>query len=364
MEKIIQISIPNNIRVIVISDIHGELDLFQSLLEKVNFNAEDYLIINGDLCEKGNNSIGVVNYLMALSATNPHIYITEGNCDTLVEYLLYEDPELIHYLRTRKHSILNEWLIQLGYDINEETNIQEIKEILTSHFSKEIKWLTELPTAIETDNYIFVHAGLADIENWKETDRNTAITLPTFLDKSHRADQYVIVGHWPVGNYPSDVPANNPIINQAKKIIAIDGGNAVKANGQLNAFIIHRSPVEDTFSYTYVDHFPTRQVLESFVADPTMIGAIGYPLYDVVPMEKGEHFTLCKQPTTNQLRYVKNEYLHQNDTGQFTAKTDVSCAQISVNKGDIVSVIDNCCTGYSLIKKDGVIGWVSKSILS
>lgn len=363
LEKIKELPIPNNVRVIVISDIHGELDLFQALLEKVHFSAEDYLIINGDLCEKGSNSIGVVNYLMELSANHPNVHITEGNCDILVEYLLDEDPDLINYLCTRKHSILNEWLEHLNYSINEETNIQEIKEILTSRFAKEIKWLTELPTAIETDHYIFVHAGLEDIENWKDTDRNTAITLPTFLDKSHRADKYVIVGHWPVGNYPSDIPANNPIINQTKKIIAIDGGNAVKANGQLNAFIIHRSPAEDTFSYAYVDHFPRYQVLESFVADPTMVGSIAYPLYDVVPMEKGEHFTLCKQPTTNQLLYLKNEYLHQNEAGQFTAKTDVSCAQISVNKGDIVSVIDDGCTGYSLVKKDGVIGWIAKGIL-
>ncbi len=52
MEKIKKLSIPNDVRVIIISDIHGELDLFKELLYKVNFNDEDYLIINGDLCEK------------------------------------------------------------------------------------------------------------------------------------------------------------------------------------------------------------------------------------------------------------------------------------------------------------------------
>ncbi|WP_440603908.1 metallophosphoesterase [Bacillus sp. GB_SG_008] len=362
MDKIKKLSIPNNVRVIVISDIHGELELFKALLEKVKFSIEDYLIINGDLCEKGSNSKGVVSYVMELSANNPKVHVIEGNCDTLVEELLNENPQLINYLCTKRHSILNEWFEYLGYSVSEDTNIREVKEILTSHFSKEMKWLTELPTAIEIENYIFVHAGLEDIENWKDTDRDVAITLPAFLHKSHRANKYVIVGHWPVVNYSSDVPVDNPIIDQTKKIIAIDGGNAIKETGQLNAFIIHKSSSKDIFSYTYIDHFPKCKVLEDFRAEPMMVGSITYPRYDVVPVEKGEHFTLCKQLETKQLLYVKNEYLHQNETGHFTAKTDVSCAQISVSKGDIVSVVDDSCTGYNLIKKDGVVGWVAKNI--
>ena len=65
----------------------------------------------------------------------------------------------------------NEWLAQLNVTVNEESDICEVKNILMGHFSKEIKWLTELPTAIETEDYIFVHAGLEDREDWKETER-------------------------------------------------------------------------------------------------------------------------------------------------------------------------------------------------
>ena len=41
-----------------------------------------------------------------------------------------------------------------------------------------------------------------------------------------------------------------------------------------------------------------------------------------------------EQPVTKQLFYVKNEYIHQTETGSFNVKTDVSCARISVSKGD------------------------------
>lgn len=364
MNKIKQLSIPNHARVIVVSDIHGELGLFKELLEKVKFNTGDYLIVNGDLCEKGSNSNGVVSYLMELSATNPKVHVTEGNCDTIVEDLLDENPKLINYLCERKHSIINEWLGKMMYDVNENKDIKEVKDILLSHFEKEIRWLSELPTAIETDDYIFVHAGLEDIENWKDTDRITAITMPAFLEKSHREDKYVIVGHWPVVNYSSDIPANNPIIDTSKKIIAIDGGNTIKITGQLNAFIIDRSSREDTFSYTYVDYFPTCEVLEDFHAEPEMAGSITYPLYDIVPVEIGDSFTLCKQLETNQLFHVKNEYIHQYEAGNYGVKTDVSCSQLSVAKGDIVSLVDDNCKEYSLIKNDGKEGWVKKDILA
>ncbi len=363
LDKIKKLSIPKEGRVIVISDIHGELDLLKKLLSKVNFSAEDYLIINGDLCEKGRNSIGVVNYVMELSAQNQQVHVIEGNCEALVEALLNENPGLINYLCTRKYSTFNEWLDQLDFHINEETDIGKVKDMVMSCFSKEMNWLMELPTAIETDDYLFVHAGLEDIEDWKKTERKNAIAMPEFFTKSHRANKYVVVGHWPVVNYSEEAPSNNPVIDENKKIIAIDGGNTIKEAGQLNAFIIHRSSFKDVFSYTYVDHFPQYEIVADFNAEPMMQGGVMYPYYHVVPVRTNDDFTICKQIETNKQLYVKNEYIKRNEAGDYTVKTDISCAQISVRKGDIVSLIDDSCMGYDLIKKDGVEGWIEKGLL-
>ncbi|MES5867028.1 metallophosphoesterase [Bacillus cereus group sp. RP32] len=363
MEKIKKLSILNNGRVIVISDIHGELDLFKELLHKVHFKDEDYLIINGDLCEKGRNSIGVVNYVMDLVVSKPNVYVIEGNCEVVVEALVNENPALINYLCTRKNTIFNEWLAELSVTVNEESDICEVKNILMGHFSKEIKWLTELPTAIETEDYIFVHAGLDDKEDWKETERKNAIAMPEFFNKSHRANKYVVVGHWPVVNYSDKAPSNNPVIDEEKKIIAIDGGNAIKEAGQLNAFIIQRKPAGDMFSYTYVDYFPEYEVIADFNANSEMQGGVTYPYYYIEPMEKVQEYTICKQKEANTLLYVKNEYIRQLESGDYTVKTDISCAQICVRKGDIVSLIDGSCSGYDLVKRDGIEGWIEKGIL-
>lgn len=221
MEKIQKLLIPKGVRVIVISDIHGELNLLKELLHKVNFKDDDYLIINGDLCEKGSDSIGVVDYVMDLVISKSNVYVVEGNCEVVVEALVNENPALINYLCTRKNTIFNEWLKQLNVTVHEESDIRELKNILMSHFSEEIKWLIELPTAIETEEYIFVHAGLEDREDWKQTDRKNALAMPEFFNKSHRADKYVIVGHWPVVNYSEEAPSNNPVIDKEKKLLRL-----------------------------------------------------------------------------------------------------------------------------------------------
>jgi protein phosphatase len=116
LNKIKELWIPGNARVIGISDIHGELELFKDLLKKAALSPEDYLIINGDLCEKGSNSHGVVRFIMELSANNPNVHVTEGNCDTLVEDLVEENPKLLNYLRSRNRSIIHEWLDQIGFE--------------------------------------------------------------------------------------------------------------------------------------------------------------------------------------------------------------------------------------------------------
>ena len=51
-------------RLIVVSDIHGQLDCLVQLLEKTGYGGDDILVVIGDLIEKGPDSLGVVRYLL------------------------------------------------------------------------------------------------------------------------------------------------------------------------------------------------------------------------------------------------------------------------------------------------------------
>ena len=103
-----------NRRVIITSDIHANLPLFQELLEKVNYTPEDYLFINGDLCEKGPDSLSTVAFTRKLSAESDRVFITKGNCDVVHDYVFNNVEGIKNYMRKRKNSVLNEMLHRHG----------------------------------------------------------------------------------------------------------------------------------------------------------------------------------------------------------------------------------------------------------
>ena len=70
-------------RIIAVSDIHGNLPFFLALMDKVALTPDDILVLNGDLLEKGRDSLALLRYLMALSQTHT-LYPICGNCDGLV----------------------------------------------------------------------------------------------------------------------------------------------------------------------------------------------------------------------------------------------------------------------------------------
>ena len=196
MEKIKKISIPDTARVIVIADIHGELGLLKELVQKAKVHRDDLLLFIGDLCEKGPDSSGVVDYIMELSVKSPNVHALEGNCDTLVEDLMDLNPDLKGYLNRREKSLLHEWMIKKGMRFSGDTEIEEMKNVLVNRFSKQIEWLSGLPTVIESERYLFVHAGIDSGEGWQETSRKEALTKKAFMNGSHHSGKQVIVGHW------------------------------------------------------------------------------------------------------------------------------------------------------------------------
>ena len=84
--------IKGDYRCIVISDIHGHLDRFKQLLNKVNYTSNDYLVILGDFVEKGDQVIDTIHFVQELDK-NEKTYVLAGNCEWAMMALL-EIPEL------------------------------------------------------------------------------------------------------------------------------------------------------------------------------------------------------------------------------------------------------------------------------
>jgi len=349
-------------RSIVISDIHANLQLFKRLLDKLHYTSEDYLFINGDLCEKGPASLEVIDYVRSMSEESTNVFITKGNCDVLFHYVDSEDEEIISYMNRRKDSVLNEMLSKYDKSLDDFPNLQELAHFYRSYFSDELEWLEALPIAFETDNFIVIHAGIENVEDWKLTDEEFALSAPAFYEKEHQSNKIVIVGHWPVVNYRAkQISSHNPLIDLEKHVIALDGGNQIKVDGQLNALIIENN----TYSFTYVDELTYEMIVQHDHVDSTKrIGTVTYPNYQMSIIKQEEFFTLCENINLGIQQWIKNEYLLVEDK-LARCKDDLSTTFLSVKKGEQVFIVDDTCEGYTLIKRTtGEVGWISTCCLN
>ncbi|WP_042143280.1 metallophosphoesterase [Paucisalibacillus sp. EB02] len=361
MIEIQKLKLDKSKRIIVTSDIHGNLNLFKRLLEKVNYTNSDYLFINGDLCEKGTNSLEVIDYVRELVKNNQNVFVTKGNCDVVHRYVFDGNEGILTYMKNRKYSILNEMMALHGKTIDDFTNLTELANFYRANFQDDINWLESLATAYETDHHIIIHAGIDNLVDWYDTSETTALYAKSFQEKEHQSEKTVIVGHWPVVNYRShQVSSHNPLMDHEKRIISIDGGNRIKKDGQLNALIIDN----EEYSSTYVDELQKEvKIVKEHIDHISRIGTVTYPNYEMKIMEREAYFTRCENNNLGTIQWVKNEYLIE-EKGQHYCKNDLSVTFLTVHYGEYVKIVDDDCEGFVLVKNiSGEVGWIPKECI-
>lgn len=332
--KCLKLHIPENKRIIVVSDIHGGLDIFKRLLKRVNYQ-DDYLIILGDMVNRGKNSLKTIQYMMELSQ-KPNVYIIKGNHEEdLYNRNILQRDKIKMYAKSET-SILYEMLDGNYCDKNED----EIYDYAVKKYPEIFSFIHDLPDMIETDKYIFVHAAY-----FKDNNIDSIIRTVNYKKYNFVSDKWVIVGHYPTANYPEKYFNCNPLVLKENKIVFVDGGNGVKAFGQINCFII-----DDGFSFISDDNFPKKEVLNDQEESGDV--AITYldPYVEVIE-NMGElvkcHFHGKEILLESRLIFEEN--------GKFNAR-NASNYFLPLKKGDIVSVVYQGET-ISQIKKDGIIGY-------
>ena len=360
--KIQQINVESGKRILVIGDIHGHLSYFEKLLEKASFGKDDILFIIGDIIEKGPQNLETLRYVMKLCAQGNVIPLI-GNVDAYRLKLIYELSEenvqgFYNYISNLRQwtgtSFYEELAAECGFAINTPEDILKAKEAVITRFEKEFKFLADLPTVVETQNFIFVHGGLRE-KNVSENSKKSVFELTKYdafaQRTSHRFDKYVVAGHWPVVLYGSEIPQMNPIIDRNKKIISIDGGCGVKKDGQLNLLIIPdiNCSVDDISHMSY-DEIPFVYAVEEQSSNDESI-YISWLNKEIRILDKGEEFSFVEHIKSGRRLYVPNAYIINE-----TECLDYTDYLLPVKKGDKLSVIFKSSKGC-IAKKDGRIGW-------
>ena len=168
----------------VVSDIHGEYELFVKLLDKIGFSDKDEMYICGDLIEKGRSSVKLLELVSAM----PNIYCIQGN---------HEFDFLSHYscLMMRTESDFDGVLKRL------QERFEYDGHLLTWEL---IDWIDSLPLFIEKEDFICVHAGIPTDNDGKlvpldEVDPVLLVYDRRFKTKEfmHNSEKCVFFGHTP-----------------------------------------------------------------------------------------------------------------------------------------------------------------------
>ncbi len=357
-----KINVPTNKRMIVTSDVHGHYRHLKNLLKKINFSSNDILFIVGDIIEKGPYSLKTLRYVMEL-CNNYIVYPLMGNVDALRLVMFDDDSNkgcegLYKYIRfMEKHwggCIFSDMCNELGVDIQCISDIPKLKDQIRESYKAEFDFLRALPTMIDTQNFIFVHAGLPsdNIDSFAGTDAFIYLKTDAYMEKGLEFNKYVVVGHWPVTLYNAQIASSNPIISSKQKIISIDGGCGLKRDGQLNALIIPHINSKD-FSFEAYDEFSTAYALESQEESKNSIN-IRYIDRKITILEKGEEFSFVEHKSTGYRLWVLNDFILK--FGEDAECDDYTDYRVPVCVGDKLSIVQKTSRGY-LVKKDGISGW-------
>lgn len=363
--KIERFCVPAGHRLIAISDIHGNLDYLQGLLEKISYSTEDILVLVGDVLEKGHQNLETLRFLTRLSKDHK-IYKAAGNCDILYEdvfegFTRENGETLLKYMlrccrRGADTGVLNQMSDEMGFPISETMDLERWREELWAHFQEELEFLRGWPIILETDKVVFVHAGLAQ-GSLEEQNAWKCRKWDDFMRQEQSFSKLVVVGHWPTSNYPAGGVHDCGIrLDRERNICSIDGGCVVKETGQLNALILPDGDPDRMYSVGY-DGFPVAEALEDQegTKEPhSILWGAGRQWVDV--LEEQEGFAHCRQTLTGQEYWILSEdlYVSEKDGHMSAAVATDYCPEI--HKGDRVSLMKKTSRGY-YIKKDGIIGW-------
>jgi len=176
-------------KIFAVGDIHGCYDKLKRLLDRLPYEpGRDRLVFLGDYIDRGPETKQVLDLLCELKEKDPSLIALIGNH----EYILFEyhrtgDPALLPYLRKMGiDSTLKSYGVHTGF------GLQSLNFMPAAH----LDFLENLSLYWESEDYIFVHAGLEPGVPLTEQDatsfceaRDSFLTSPADFDKK------VIFGH-------------------------------------------------------------------------------------------------------------------------------------------------------------------------
>ena len=174
-------------RIYAVGDIHGSYEKLLELLDKIDIDfSSDQLVFLGDYIDRGPSSFEVVEHLVKLQAEHPHTIFLKGNHEEMFEKYL-SGVDRITYLINGGQQTLDSYL----------RHPREPDDPLIPADHQD--FFNSLRLFYETDNYIFVHAGLRKkIALEKQKQEDLLWIRRKFIETKYDFGKQVVFGHTPL----------------------------------------------------------------------------------------------------------------------------------------------------------------------
>lgn len=185
-------------RTFVIGDIHGCLDKLEMLWDRIDpRSGVDQLIFLGDYIDRGEDSSGVLDYLLRIKRTYSDTIFLMGNHEKMfLDFLSGVDRALFIY--NGGESTLRSYLVRMEHYWSSGEGVldeEALNRLVPEHHRD---FLQELHPYYETEDHIMVHAGLrhgVPLEN--QTSEDLVWIREEFIYSEEDFGKRVIFGHTP-----------------------------------------------------------------------------------------------------------------------------------------------------------------------
>lgn len=195
-------SAPEGQRIYAIGDIHGRLDLLDQLLVMIDADdakrgtAQTQLIFLGDLVDRGSDSRGVIERLIALAAASDHVRFLKGNHEELLIRVWEGDSRstgLFHRVGGRA-TMLSYGMDPDHYD---DADLSSLAAMIADHVpAGHIEFLRSFDDWIIAGDYLFVHAGIRPgLSIEEQTPSDLRWIRVDFTENEDVHDMMVVHGH-------------------------------------------------------------------------------------------------------------------------------------------------------------------------
>jgi serine/threonine protein phosphatase 1 len=200
-------------RLYAIGDIHGSLEKLSSLVgccERDARGASTRFVFVGDYIDRGPDSRGVIEFLIALQARYPGDVITlMGNHEAMALAAIDDNVRAGAWLRDGGEATLRSFGISSGYQLPEQ----------------HVAWLRSLRMTYDDGKRLFVHAGVNPEKPLDAQDDDDLLWIrQPFLSDARNYGRLIVHGHTPTGWQAG--PAHQPAEHRHRRCLRsiADGG--------------------------------------------------------------------------------------------------------------------------------------------